>query len=327
VRLLGALFAFAAGIGAIVTAALLANATLGAAGSSGGGSVPSTPAASPTAAGSDSSSFPNPPAGALVLAREDRDLAVGLAVARRGNRLALQASVIGQEQPASGLSVSFRVPGTAAPVPARACGAGCYRAAVDPPAAPRSVAVAIRGPNRAASAVGFALPASLPGPSAPALVRRVETTWRSLRTLVNHDRLSSGPGETLQTVWRFQAPYRLTYQIRNGPAAVAIGGRRWDKVVGGGWQESQQDPIRQPIPLWESVSNAHLLGSATLRGRPVWEISFFDPSIPAWFTIWVEKATMRTLELQMIAKAHFMHEVYGPFDSPFTIVPPKKAST
>ena len=44
--------------------------------------------------------------------------------------------------------------------------------------------------------------------------------------------------------------------------------------------------------------------------------SFFDPQMHAWFTIVVDRATMHTLELHMTATAHFMHEVYGPFDSP-----------
>ena len=35
---------------------------------------------------------------------------------------------------------------------------------------------------------------------------------------------------------------------------------------------------------------------------------------------------MHTLDLHMTATAHFMHEVYGPFDSPLRIVPPTKAS-
>jgi hypothetical protein len=323
-RLLAALLAFAAGVAAIITVALLAHSTLSTGGPSSLGAAPVT-AAAPSSSTSSEPAFPTPPAGALVLAREDRDLAVGLAVSRRAGRLALQASVISQEQPAQGLSVSFRLAGGTT-VTAQPCGAGCYRALVDPASAPRRVEVAIRGPNRPDSTVSFPLPASLPGPPAVALVRRAETTWRALRTLVNHDRLSSGPGNTIHTLWRFQAPYRLTYRIANGPEAVAIGARRWDKLPGQAWQASAQDPIRQPIPLWEAVSNAHLIGSGTLRGRPVWQLSFFDPQIHAWFTIWVDKATSRTLELRMIAQAHFMHEVYGPFNRSLRIVPPTKAT-
>ena len=100
-----------------------------------------------------------------------------------------------------------------------------------------------------------------------------------------------------------------------------IGDRRWDRLPGHDWQVSEQDPIRQPVPLWEAVANARVVGTATLHGRPVWKVAFFDPQIPAWFTIWVDRQTARTLELRMTAQAHFMHQVYGPFDGPLRIVP------
>ena len=317
VKLLAALVAFAAGIGAVVTAALFAHSTLADAGTSSTG--PQAASAAVATSVPAAPNFPAPPAGALALAREDRDLAVGLAVAHRDGKVLVQASVLGQEQPASGLSVSFR-PGGRGSVPAVACGPGCYRATLA--AAPHAVDVAVRGPGRKPSSIHFALPASLPGPSAAALVGKAETTWRHLRTLVVHDSLSSGPGTGIRTLWQLAAPNRLTYRIANGPQAVVIGARRWDKVPGGRWQASELDPIPEPVPLWLAVTDAHLLGSTLVRGRPAWEASFFDPQIHAWFTIWVEKSTMRTLELRMTAQAHFMHQVYGPFDAPVRIAPP-----
>jgi hypothetical protein len=311
------LVAFAAGVGAVVTAVALAHSTPSAGSTtSGPQSAPSTPAASET-------SFPSPPASALALAHEDRDLAVGLAVSQRGRRLALQASVVGQESPAGGLDVAFRLPRRET-VPARACGPGCYRAEIPATPQPHAVRVTMRGGGRPDSSVAFTLPATLTGQPGAALVAQAERTWRSLHTLVVHDHLASGPDNGITTLWRFVAPDRQTYVIRNGPQAVVIGARRWDKLPGHDWQASQQDPIRQPIPLWEAVSNARLLGTTTLRGRPVWKVAFFDPQIHAWFTIWVDRETARTLELRMTAQAHFMHQVYGPFDRPLRIVPPKK---
>jgi hypothetical protein len=317
---LGAGFAaLAAGIGAVVTAVALAHTTPSA------GSTTSSPQAAPPAPAAEAS-FPSPPANALVLGQEDRDLAVGLAVARRGARLALQTSIVGQESPAEGLDVAFRLPGRA-PVTAQACGAGCYRAEVSAAPAPRAVRVTILGAGRPGSSVSFALPASVIGLPAAALVSRAERAWRRLHTLVVQDHLASGPGNEITTLWHFAAPDRQTYAIRNGPQAVVIGSRRWDKLPGHGWQESQQDPIPTPVPLWEAVSNARVLRTATLRGRPVWQLSFFDPQIRAWFTIWVDRETARTLELRMTAQAHFMHQVYGPFDRPLRIHPPAKAGT
>ena len=132
----------------------------------------------------------------------------------------------------------------------------------------RTVQVTIRGPGRPLSAVTFALPTSVPGPSGTAVVRREERAWHSLPTLAVHER-----------------------------------------------------PIEQPIPLGQSVSNAHVLGSATLRDRRVRKVSFFDSQLPAWFTIWVDRQTARTLELTMTAQAHFRHQVDDPFDRPLSIVP------
>ena len=111
-KLGAALVAFAAGIAAVVTTVALAHSTPG------GGSTSSGPQAAPAAAPAPtvSSRFPAPPPGALVLAKQDRDLAVGLTVSPNGS---LQASVIGQQGAAPGLSVSF------ATAPARPCGAGC----------------------------------------------------------------------------------------------------------------------------------------------------------------------------------------------------------
>lgn len=320
-KLLAALVALGCGVGAIVVVVQLYRSTPAATSTP---SAPQTaaPASAATLLASDTSSFPSPPSDALVLAREDRDLAVGLAVSPRGGRIGLQASILGPDRPASGLSVSF-VAGRERAA-ARPCGAGCYAASIASPA-PRSVQVSIRGPGRAPSTVAFALPASVPGASAVALVRRAETSWRRLITLVDHSRLSSGPSSTIFTVWHFQAPYRYTYVISNGAQAVSIGPRRWDSLRGQAWQRSEQDPIREPIPLWESVSNAHVLGATTLHGRPAVAASFFDPQLDAWFTLWLDPATLHTLELRMTAESHFMHEVYGPFDAPLRIVPPAKA--
>src|SRR4029079_2472617 len=73
---------------------------------------------------------------------------------------------------------------------------------------------------------------------------------------------------------------------------------------------------------WDRVTDAHVLGTAQLGRHRVWRVSFFDPSTPAWFEASIERATGRTLELDMIAASHFMHDVYGPFDAPLRVTPP-----
>ena len=69
---------------------------------------------------------------------------------------------------------------------------------------------------------------------------------------------------------------------------------------------------------WAQVTDAHLLESSPTT----WRVSFFDPQLNAWFELWIERQTLRTRELRMTATAHFMHDVYGPFNGPARINPP-----
>src|SRR5207302_1787646 len=112
-------------------------------------------------------------------------------------------------------------------------------------------------------------------------------------------------------------PNLLTYRIVGGPQAVIIGGTRWDRPAPGGrWERSQLEPIPEPVPFWggDPVRNAHLLG----RGH----LSFYDPSLPAWFELRIDPRTGRLLRLRMTATAHFMRHRYSGFDRPVRIVPP-----
>jgi len=102
-----------------------------------------------------------------------------------------------------------------------------------------------------------------------------------------------------------------------------VGARRWDRQPGGAWKESAQSPLRQPTPTWQSSRNAHIIGSAKISGRPASLVSFYDPRIPAFFTIAVDKTTRRTLDLRMTAAAHFMHHRYSGFNAPLRIEPPR----
>jgi hypothetical protein len=86
-------------------------------------------------------------------------------------------------------------------------------------------------------------------------------------------------------------------------------------------------PIRQPTPPWTTVTNAYVLGATKVQGRPALRVSFYDPETPAWFTVALERKTLRTLDLRMITTAHFMHEVYGQFDAVPEIRAPVRNST
>jgi len=295
------------GLGALLAGGLIAGiAALFSFSSHGGSAVAPTQVQPGTVAAT-----PAPPRGAVVVAEEAGMRAVALAVQRK----ALTATVLAPSgDPESGLKVSFRVAGSS--LRARSCGAGCYRAAVA--ARPGRVEVVLPS-----GSVSFRIPAATrPG---PAIVLRAERVFRGLRSLVYVESLRSGPTRGLVTTWRFGAPDRLTYQIHGGAAAVVIGPRRWDQTKPGGkWVASQSTVLHVPAPTWGSdVADPNVLGSATVKGHPVWIVSFATPSVPAWFTAWIDKHSYRTLQLRMTAAGHFMFHRYTQFNAPLKIVPPR----
>jgi hypothetical protein len=162
------------------------------------------------------------------------------------------------------------------------------------------------------------MPRRWPAPDASALVARATKAFRGLRTVAVRDWLASGPGHALFTRWTLVAPNRLTYNIENGAAAVIIGNRRWDKLPGGKWQESEQTPIHQVSPFWRSWRDAHVLAES----KSAWRVSFFDPKTPGWYELTIAKRSMLVLQLHMRATAHFMREVYDRFNAPVKVTPP-----
>jgi hypothetical protein len=266
------------------------------------------------------------PQGPFVLARENGDLAVGFAARPGGpGRLAVTTTVLGPDgRGASGLDVGVRLrshlqsTGRASP-----CGAGCYAASVGVAGTPRSAEVTIRRLGRMPSTVRFPFPSRWPPPDATRLAARATKVFAALRTLTIDEHLGSSATNVLHTIWRLNAPDRLTYTTEGGSEAVVVGNRRWDRTVGGRWVESAQQPLRQPAPTWGTApARADLLGGGWVDGRPVWRISFVDRSVPAWYTVAIDVRTGRALELDMTAAAHFMHHLYSGFDTPITIAPP-----
>jgi hypothetical protein len=256
-----------------------------------------------------------PPRGALVLAAEAGSRAVALAV-ERGARPRLTATVLsGSGEPESGLAVSFRVGGSS--VPAHPCGKGCYSALVPAGASLRRVDVSLAG-----GSVAFRVPATTrPG---SAIVARATRAFRRLRSLVYVESLRSGPTKGLVTTWRFEAPNRLSYRIHGGAAGIVIGARRWDQTdPGGRWTKSEATAVRVPAATWGGpVTNARVLGNGRIGDRPVWIVSFATPSVPAWFTAWIDRRSYRTLRLRMTAAAHFMVHRYTSFNTRVKIRPP-----
>ena len=74
---------------------------------------------------------------------------------------------------------------------------------------------------------------------------------------------------------------------------------------------------------WVEVTDAHVLGSTTVRGRPAWRVSFYDQGTPGWFTVLVDKTSLRIYQVRMTATAHFMRDDYGSFNTTPAILPPR----
>jgi hypothetical protein len=320
VRLLAGIAALCVGVAGIAIVAVLLHRTPGPV-STGTGSAAVVRPARPAAASSPSRGFPAPPPTAVVFTRQDGGTVLALAVTPGTAALQLQLSVLGPTgKGTGGLRVGFSVAGGR--VDAVACGAGCYRASLPAPAEPEAVGVTLRG--RGLNTVWRQrLPVVWPAPDATALVEHAGRVWRSLQSLAYIEHLASDPQHAITSTWWIAAPDRVEYQVLGGYAGIVIGDRRWDRAPKGRWVESPEpSPLSQPVPFWTSVSNAHLLGSSVVRGRPVWLVSFYDPTIPAWFEVAIEKRTIRTLNVQMMATAHFMHDAYGSFDRARPVTPP-----
>lgn len=265
--------------------------------------------------------FPVPPLGAVVFSRELGGDALALGVVAQRGSLLLQASVVGPEgHGVSGLSVGFTVQRHTAH--ALECGAGCYRATLPVTARPASVGVDVSG-NAAAHWL-VALPTVWPPPGAKALLARAGKAWRSLQSLSYEESLGSDARHRVVSAWQIQAPDRVAYQVRGGWDAIVVGTRRWDRPPNRArWQESGQSRLTQPVPFWQAVADAHVLGGTRMHGHSVWLVSFFDPVTPAWFEIALDRRTLRTVDLRMTTTAHFMHDVYSGFNTSPAITPPR----
>ncbi len=273
----------------------------------------------------------HPPDGPFTEAREADDLAVGMAARPMGRRIVLTFTVIAPSgDGTNGLQLSARLDGAAAagqPVNATACGSGCYHAALMSVDAPRAAIVTLRRLGRPPIVLRYPLPARWPPVDATAIVRRATKTFRRLHSVIYDERLASSPTQVVNSTWTLEAPNRFSYVIHGGDnsEAIVIGTRRWDRDPGQPWQASSigfGNP--QPVPFWgEPPRRAALLGTATVRGRPAWVVTFLQPGVPAWFTLWVDKATYRPLELRMVAQVHFMHHLYHDFNAAPPIRPPR----
>lgn len=250
---------------------------------------------------------PPPPRGALTLASHTGSDAVAIAVLDHGAKLDVTTTVLNNEgNGADGVAVTLN--GT----PAERCGFGCYRARI---AAAHTIRVGV-----GTAVVSFALP-PLPAPDGRTVLARVGKRFLQTHSARFHERLSSGPGQTVVSDWRIAAPSSLSFRASDGSEGIIIGGRRWDRQNGGKWVPSIQAPqVPQPqLPWARAVEDVRVLPSP----RGLVRVSFVDPATPAWFTVSADARTMRLHRLDMVAPAHFMQDTYGAYDTPSGIAPPR----
>jgi hypothetical protein len=268
------------------------------------------------------------PTGPFATAREDGDLAVALAAQpAQAGKLALTTTIIGPDgNGATAVRVDVTLMSKKATLgPAVTCAAGCYRVTLPVTGSPRAVVVKIRRLGHLPTAVRFTFPSVWTPPSGVQITSLATQVFDRLHSVTIDEHLRSNPSYTAHTIWRLLAPNRLSYTTVGGPQGIIIGDSRWDRPSSTKkWVEAPQFPVHQPTASWGAApTRAALLGSGRIAGRKVWRISFVDPQIPAWYTADIDKVTLRTLALQMVAPAHFMSHTYSGFNAPLAIRPPK----
>jgi hypothetical protein len=55
----------------------------------------------------------------------------------------------------------------------------------------------------------------------------------------------------------------------------------------------------------------------------VWVVSFVDrTALPIWFTVWLDRETLRTMSVRLTTASHFMTQRYAGFNRKASIEPP-----
>jgi copper transport protein len=244
---------------------------------------------------------PLPASQMVVQAQESGDYGVALAVHAPGE----EVTVLGPDgQGVNDLTV--KVNG----VRAGACGPGCYGAFVP---LKRTATVTVNGDR-----LTFEIPAH-PRPAAP-LVAKATRIFRGLRSVDYVERLASSPRNKVVSHFTLERPNKLEYRIRGGASGIIIGTRRWDRAAKGPWVASEQTLTPQPEPIWAGhFTNAFLLDATPTT----YVVSFMKPLGPTWFTVRLDRKTLRPRALRMTTTAHFMRHRYTRFNAPARIKPPR----
>jgi hypothetical protein len=262
--------------------------------------------------------LPTPAPGELSVGAQAGSQTVAAWVRRRGDGLTGTVRALDfRGRPARSAP---RVPGAVTV----ACGPGCATFALA--SAPPTLRVVVGEGGRSYAA---ALPVRWdPGGARRArrLLDRGERTMRALRSVVEDERVTSGPGTLAIARYRLRAPDRVAYRTAAGAQSIEIAGRQWVRVGGGPWAET---PAAGGLPFrttswfrWTPYARSvALLGQSGGVAR----IALMDPGTPVWVRLWIEHRTGRVLREELVAPARLIVHRFHAFDRPVTIRAPRGA--
>ena len=260
-----------------------------------------------------------PQPGDLTLGGSAGDSVVGLTVrpGRPGqNALWVYVMPVAGEAAAAQTAVGIEVDGRV--MTARRCGPNCATASVSV-AGGESISVLLGARHDAAV---FKLP-RLPAPDGTAVVQALQRAMHQLSAYRIDETL--GPASRpLRTLYAFQSPDRLSYQLSTGGETVIVGTVRYSRSTPTGrWVVEDTLPIRVPDFAWDSapIQDATIVDASGPGGEQV--VSFFEAPYgsPVWFRLIVDGQGL-VRQAEMRARGHFMDDRYFDLDAGFSIVPP-----
>jgi len=260
-----------------------------------------------------------PQPGDLTLGGSASDSVVGLTIrpGRPGqNTLWVYVMPVSGEAAAAQRAVRIQVDGR--DLGARRCGPTCATASASLTGG-ESISVLLGTGHDAAV---FKLP-RLPAPDGTAVV---ETLQRAMHQLSDYriDETLGPSSQPLRTLYAFQSPDRLSYQLSTGGETVIIGSVRYSRSTPTErWVAETTLPIHVPDFAWDSgpIQDARVVDAGEPGGEQV--VSFFEAPYgsPVWFRLVVDGQGLAR-QTEMRARGHFMDQRYFDFDAAFSIAPP-----
>ena len=154
----------------------------------------------------------------------------------------------------------------------------------------------------------------------------METLQRAMHQLSDYriDETLGPSSQPLRTLYAFQSPDRLSYQLSTGGETVIIGSVRYSRSTPTErWVAETTLPIHVPDFAWDSgpIQDARVVDAGEPGGEQV--VSFFDAPYgsPVWFRLVVDGQGLAR-QTEMRARGHFMDQRYFDFDAAFSIAPP-----